>query len=333
MDMNFISIIIPAYNEEENVQLVYEKIKKEFLSLSYDFEVLFINDASTDGTLQQIKQLSTKTPNVKYISFSRNFGKEAAIFAGLQHVSGRAVIIMDADLQHPPCLIPDLMKGYEEGYDQVIARRNRKGDRVFRRLCSATYYKVVNKVVDVELKDGVGDFRLLSERAVQAALALNEGQRFSKGLFSWIGMEQKIIDYDNVIRENGETKWSFSKLLNYGLDGILSFNNRPLRACFHTGAFILMLSVVYSIITFIKIMENGVDVPGYFTIITAILLLGGIQLLSLGVIGEYIGRIYYETKKRPTYLIQETNIMNGVPHEKNRPRIYQIHRNRGNQYL
>jgi glycosyltransferase involved in cell wall biosynthesis len=331
--MDVISIIIPAHNEEENIELLYESIKKEFLSLPYDFEVLFINDASTDGTLQRVKQLSTKTPCVKYISFSRNFGKEAALFAGLQYVSGNAVIMMDADLQHPPCLIPDLIKGYEEGYDQVIARRNRKGERIFRRFCSSTYYKLINKVIDVELQDGVGDFRLLSERAVQAAISLNEGQRFSKGLFSWIGMEQKIIDYDNVIRENGETKWSFSKLLNYGLDGLLSFNNRPLRACFYTGAFILMLSVVYSVITFIQIVKNGVDVPGYFTIVTAVLLLGGIQLLSLGVIGEYIGRIYYETKKRPPYLIQETNITNGVPYEKNRPRIYQVHRNRGNQYL
>ncbi len=328
--MDVISVIIPAYNEEENIQMIYEKIIHEFLRLPYDVEMLFINDASTDHTLDQIKQLSAKTSKVKYISFSRNFGKEAALLAGLQHISGRAVIIMDSDLQHPPYLIPELIKGYEEGYDQVIARRNRKGERLFRKLCCSAYYKLINKVVDVKLEDGVGDFRLLSDRAVQAALSLNEGQRFSKGLFSWIGMEQKIIDYENVLRENGETKWSFSKLLNYGLDGILSFNHKPLRICFYTGTFILLLSVIYSALSFIHILKEGIDVPGYFTIITAVLLLGGIQLLSLGVIGEYIGRIYCETKKRPPYLIQETNIMNGVTYEKNRPRIYPIRDHRGN---
>ncbi|OLN22229.1 glycosyltransferase [Domibacillus antri] len=331
--MEVISIIIPAYNEEENIPLIYESIVKEFSRLPYDVEVLFINDASTDGTLERIKKLSKRTSNVKYVSFSRNFGKEASLFAGLQYITGKAAILMDADLQHPPSLIPELIKGHEEGYDQVIARRNRKGEPSFRRLCAAAYYKMVNKVVDVDIEDGVGDFRLLSERAVQAALSLNENQRFSKGLFSWIGMQQKIIDYDHVLRENGDTKWSFSKLLNYGLDGLWSFNHKPLRACFYTGAFILLMAVIYSAMTFFYIVKNGIDVPGYFTIISAVLLLGGIQLLSLGIIGEYIGRIYYETKKRPPFLIQETNIGNGVPYEKKRTRIYQIRHHRGNEYL
>ncbi|RJS59067.1 glycosyltransferase family 2 protein [Bacillus sp. PK3_68] len=331
--MNTISIIIPAYNEEDNISLVYESIKKEFTKLAYDFEICFINDASTDNTLKEIKQLAAKTPKVKFISFSRNFGKEAALLAGLQHANGRAVIIMDADLQHPPFLIPKLLKGYEEGFDQVIARRNRNGEPALKKFFSSTYYKLINHIVDVQLEDGVGDFRLLSEKAVQAVLSLNEGQRFSKGLFSWIGMNQKVIDYNNVLRKNGETKWSFSKLLNYGLDGFISFNNRPLRLCFYSGAVVLCLALIYSAITFVQILNNGIDVPGYFTIITAVLILGGIQLVSLGVIGEYIGRIYYETKKRPPYLIQETNFMNGAQYEKNKPRIYQIRHNRGNQYL
>ncbi|KAB7709148.1 glycosyltransferase [Bacillus aerolatus] len=331
--MGTISIIIPAYNEEDNIQLIYESIKKEFTKLAYDFEICFINDASTDHTLEKIKQLAAKTPKVKFVSFSRNFGKEAALLAGLQHAHGRAVIIMDADLQHPPFLIPELLRGYEEGFDQVIARRNRNGERTMKKLLSSSYYRIVNKIVDVKLEDGVGDFRLLSEKAVRAVLSLNEGQRFSKGLFSWIGMSQKIIDYDNVLRENGETKWSFSKLLNYGFDGLISFNNRPLRICFYTGAMILCLSIIYSAVTFMQILNSGIDVPGYFTIVTAVLILGGIQLVSLGIIGEYIGRIYYETKKRPPYLIQETNFMNGAQYEKNQPRIYQIRHNRGNQYL
>ncbi|NBJ70718.1 MULTISPECIES: glycosyltransferase family 2 protein [Clostridia] len=330
--MELISIIIPTYNEEDNIQLIYENVKREFDRLAYHFEIIFIDDASMDKTLQQIKQLVSKSTNVRYISFSRNFGKESAMLAGLQHVQGDAVIIMDADLQHPPSLIPDLVKGWEDGYDQVIARRNRSGEQPIRKFLSSSYYRIINKVVDVKLEDGVGDFRLLSRRAVHAVLSLDEGARFSKGLFSWIGMAQKIVDYENVPRKNGKTKWSLLKLLNYGLDGVVSFNNRPLRICFYTGALILLLSIIYSIIIFVQILLNGIKVPGYFTIITAVLILGGIQLLSLGVIGEYIGRIYYETKKRPQYLIQETNIRNGENYERNRSRISKIYHHRRNQY-
>lgn len=330
--MELISIIIPTYNEEENIQLIYESVKREFDRLAYHFEMIFIDDASTDNTLHQIKQLVSKSTNVRYISFSRNFGKESAMLAGLRHVQGEAVIIMDADLQHPPSLIPDLVKGWEDGYDQVIARRNRNGEKPIRKFLSSAYYRIINKVVDVKLEDGVGDFRLLSRRAVYAVLSLDEGARFSKGLFSWIGMAQKIVDYENVPRKNGKTKWSLLKLLSYGLDGVVSFNNRPLRVCFYTGALILLLSIIYSIIIFVQILLNGIKVPGYFTIITAVLILGGIQLLSLGVIGEYIGRIYYETKKRPQYLIQETNIRNGEGYERNRSRISQIYHHRRSQY-
>ncbi|MFK2826901.1 glycosyltransferase family 2 protein [Bacillus sp. B190/17] len=331
--MHTISIIIPAYNEEDNISLIYESIQKEFTHLSYHFEICFINDASTDRTLEEMKRLAAATQKVKFISFSRNFGKEAAMLAGLQHARGQAVIIMDADLQHPPSLIPQLLKGYEEGFDQVIARRNRHGEPFIKRVLCSAYYKVINHIVDVKLEDGMGDFRLLSKKAVQAVLSLNEGQRFSKGLFSWIGMNHKVIHYNNVVRKNGETKWSFSKLLNYGFDGFISFNNRPLRLCFYAGAMILCLALIYSIITFVQILNSGIDVPGYFTIITAVLILGGIQLVSLGIIGEYVGRIYYETKKRPPYLIQETNFMNGAQYEKNKPRVYQIRHNRRNQYF
>ncbi|RFA32781.1 glycosyltransferase [Virgibacillus dokdonensis] len=330
--MKIISLIIPTFNEEENIQLLYESIKQEFKRMAYDFEIIFIDDASTDHTLQEIKQLVSSSTNVRYISFSRNFGKESAMLAGLRHVQGEAAVIMDADLQHPPSLIPDLVKGWESGFDQVIARRNRNGEKPMRRFLSSNYYRIINKVVDVRLEDGVGDFRLLSRRAVRAVLSLDEGARFSKGLFSWIGMSQKIVDYENVPRKNGETKWSILKLLNYGLDGIVSFNNRPLRICFYTGALILLLSIIYSVIIFVQILLNGIKVPGYFTIITAVLILGGIQLLSLGVIGEYIGRIYYETKKRPQYLIQETNIRNGESYERDKSRVSKVYHHRRNQY-
>ncbi|RSL28763.1 glycosyltransferase, partial [Salibacterium salarium] len=267
--------------------------------------------------------------NVKYISFTRNFGKEVALLAGFQHAKGEAVIVMDADLQHPCSLIKPFIEGYEEGYHQVIGRRNRKGDGWMRSCLSSLYYCLINKFVDVDLRDGVGDFRLLSRKAVDGLLTLNEGSRFSKGLYSWIGLSQKIIDYDNVERKNGTSKWKFSKLLNYGIDGAISFNNRPLRICFYTGSFILLLSIVYIIVHLLMIMNNGIVEHGYFTTISAILLLGGIQLLSLGVIGEYIGRIYYETKKRPHYLIHETNINSGENNEENQAGIHKIYRSGG----
>ncbi|MFD2922283.1 glycosyltransferase family 2 protein [Halobacillus naozhouensis] len=326
MNPGLISIIIPSYNESGNVELIYKAIDKEFEDIAYDYEICFINDGSTDDTLQRIKKLVLTNAKVKYISFTRNFGKEVALLAGFQHVKGDAVILMDADLQHPCSLIKPFIEGYEEGYHQVIAQRNRKGDNLFRSCLSSLYYCLVNKIVEVDVKDGVGDFRLLSRQAVDALLLLNEGNRFSKGLFSWIGLSQKIIDYDNVTRQKGKTKWSFSKLLNYGMDGVLSFNNRPLRICFYIGAFLLLLSLLCIVTTAIILIRDGVDVQGFLPMISVFLFFGGVQLFSLGVIGEYIGRIYYETKKRPHYLIEETNLSNGEHDEGNQPGIYQIYR-------
>ncbi|WP_112180974.1 glycosyltransferase family 2 protein [Paraliobacillus zengyii] len=325
MKNRLISIIIPSYNESNNIEIIYDAITNECLDIDYNFEILFINDGSTDNTLNLIKKLESTNANVKYISFTRNFGKEVALLAGFQHVSGEAVIVMDADLQHPCNLIKPFIHGYEEGYHQVIAQRNRKGENRLRACFSSIYYGLVNKIVDVEIKNGVGDFRLLSRKAVEALLLLNEGNRFSKGLFSWIGLSQKTIYYDNISRKNGKSKWSISMLFNYGIDGIISFNNRPLRICFYSGAFILFLSLLYIFINLFFIITNGITEPGYFTIMSAVLFLGGIQLLCLGVIGEYIGRIYYETKHRPHYLIQETNISTGENYEHTQPRIYKIH--------
>ncbi|MGG3644043.1 glycosyltransferase family 2 protein [Bacillus gobiensis] len=318
MKNGIISIVIPSYNEAENVRLIYDALIEEFDAFQYNCEILYVNDGSSDNTLYEMKELSRIDRRVKYISFSRNFGKEPAILAGLQHASGEAVIVMDADLQHPTYLLKDFIYGYEEGFDQVVAKRNRKGDSPFRSYLSSMYYRFINKAVEVDLRDGVGDFRLLSRKAVDALLKLNEGNRFSKGLFCWIGFEQKTIYYENVERKNGTTKWSIRNLLNYGIDGVVSFNNRPLRVCFYAGIFILLLSIFYIMFAFVKILQDGISVPGYFTIISAVLFLGGIQLLSLGVIGEYIGRIYYETKKRPHYLINETNTVYEEKNEKNK---------------
>lgn len=306
--MRTLSLVVPSYNEEDNILSFYEQVSNEVSKVEYNYEIIFIDDGSKDGTYNTLKKLSNEKENVKFISFTRNFGKEAAILAGLTHSSGDAVILMDADLQHPPSLLDKLIKGYEEGYDQVIAKRNRKGDPLLKTILAGGYYKLMNKFIDVSLESGIGDFRLLSRKAVNSILTLTEYNRFSKGIFSWIGYNQKIIEYENVARLEGESKWSISNLLNYGIDGVISFNNKPLRICLYTGLFILLFSILYIFITLSQILVKGIDVPGYFTTIASVLFLGGIQLVSLGIIGEYIGRIYYETKHRPHYIINDTNI-------------------------
>ncbi|MYL33624.1 glycosyltransferase [Pontibacillus yanchengensis] len=308
MDGSLISLILPSYNEEENIELIYDSIHKDMSHLDYDYELIFIDDGSADKTLTSIQQLAATYPRVKYISFTRNFGKEAALLAGLQKANGDAIIILDADLQHPSHLIPEMIQGFEEGYDQVIARRNRNGESRIRKGLTTMFYKIINMLVDVTLQNGVGDFRLLSRNVVNDVLKLSEANRFSKGLFSWVGYEEKIINYENVCRQAGDSKWSFSNLLNYAIDGVVSFNTKPLRLCLYTGLLILLLSLGYITVMFIEVIRTGIDVPGYFSTISAILFLGGVQLVSLGVIGEYIGRIYNEVKQRPHYLIKETNI-------------------------
>ncbi|KHE72132.1 glycosyltransferase family 2 protein [Halobacillus sp. BBL2006] len=308
MRRSLISLILPSFNEEENIPLIYENLHNIMSLVNYDYELIFIDDGSEDQTLDSIQDLARKHPHVKYVSFTRNFGKEAALLAGLQKSQGDAVIIMDADLQHPCFLIPEMIDGYEEGYDQVIAKRNRNGESPLRKTLSTLFYKGINHLVDVTLKNGIGDFRLLSRPVVNDILKLSEGNRFSKGLFAWVGYDEKVINYENVARQTGSSKWSLSKLLNYAIDGLVSFNTKPLRICLYTGLFILFISLGYIAFIFLQIVRNGVDVPGYFSTISAILFLGGVQLLSLGVIGEYIGRMYNEVKRRPHYLVKESNI-------------------------
>ncbi|WP_033544083.1 glycosyltransferase family 2 protein [Planococcus sp. CAU13] len=307
-----ISIVVPCYNEGNNIRNFQLEMQK-VLGQSVAYELIFINDGSRDNTDNILRELAEQEENVYYISFSRNFGKEAAMLAGLEFARGDAVIIMDGDLQHPPSMIPQMIGKFEEGYDQVIARRNRKGDSLVRSGLSSLYYRLINWFVEVELEDGVGDFRLLSRRAVNALLSMKEYNRFSKGLFAWIGFKEYIIDYENLTREDGKSTWTFPKLLNYAFDGLLSFNNKPLRASIYIGTTLTAASILYVIVTLIQIIFRGVDVPGYFTLISAILLVGGVQLTFLGLIGEYIGRIYYETKQRPHYLVYETNMETADP--------------------
>ena len=307
-----LSIIVPCYNEGESIKYTYQEIKKVLNNINIQHEIVFINDGSKDNTLQILKNIGQNDKAVKYISFSRNFGKEAGMLAGLEYITGDCVVIMDADLQHPPELIPEMIKYYEEGYDQVIAKRNRKGDNKYRTWATKLYYKLVNKLIDVELVDGVGDFRLLSRKAVDSILAMKEYNRFSKGIFSWIGFKQKTIQYENQSRVAGETKWSFKSLLSYGIDGIISFNDKPLRVCFVIGCSLIIMSLIYIVFLLVQILISGIDVPGYFTTIASIMIIGGVQLVFIGVLGEYIGKIYYEVKKRPHFIVDESNINNAA---------------------
>ncbi|MCH4355600.1 MULTISPECIES: glycosyltransferase family 2 protein [Staphylococcus] len=309
-----IRVIVPCFNEGEVVTKTYDKLTeilmKDSLDKGYDYDLLFVDDGSKDNTIDHVQHLASLDLHVKYISFSRNFGKESAMIAGFQHsVKCDAVVMVDGDLQHPPEFIPQMIEGFQEGYDQVIAKRDRTGENIARKSMTKLYYKLINSFVeDIEFIDGVGDFRLLSQRAVKAMASLKEYNRFSKGLFEWIGYNTKIFTYQNVEREAGHSKWTFTKLLNYGIDGLISFNNKPLRAMIYLGMTIFSLSIVYILYLLIGIMVNGINNPGYFTTIAAVLLIGGIQLISIGVVGEYIGRIYYEVKQRPKYIVQASNL-------------------------
>lgn len=307
-------VIVPCYNEMEVLHQTIDKLqsilKENAIHHSYTYDILFVDDGSQDDTLLVLQEASQKHEEIKYISFSRNFGKESAMIAGFEHsVDCDAVVMIDADLQHPPEMILKMIDAYHEGYDQVIAKRTRDGENTSRKWVTRTYYKMINYFVeDIELEDGVGDFRLLSQRAVRSLVSMGEYNRFSKGLFAWIGYNTKTLHYKNVERELGESKWSFGSLFNYAIDGLISFNNKPLRTMIYLGMAIFGVSMIYIIYLLIDTIVHGVSVPGYFTTMAAILFIGGIQLMSIGVVGEYIGRIYYEVKQRPKYIIQETNI-------------------------
>ncbi|MFF9626010.1 glycosyltransferase family 2 protein [Streptomyces griseosporeus] len=306
-----ISIVAPCYNEEDVVGRFHDRVREvaeELLPLGHDMEFVYVDDGSRDRTLAVLKQLAEDDTRVRYVSFSRNFGKEAALLAGLRHAGGDAVVVMDADLQHPPELIPRMVELREQGHDQVLARRTRTGDGMARTLTARLYYRIVNRLVDVELVDGVGDFRLLSRRVVDAVLGLTEYNRFSKGLFAWVGFPTTTFEYENAAREHGRSSWSLRSLLNYGLDGLLSFNNRPLRAALYLGLGLLLCAGVYTAWIVTAALLHGVDTPGYVTIITAVTALAGVQMIMLGVIGEYTGRIYYEVKRRPHFLVKATNV-------------------------
>ncbi|MFH8633791.1 glycosyltransferase family 2 protein [Streptomyces lydicus] len=306
-----LSVVVPCYNEEAVVTRFDAALRAVLERLGVAYEVCYVDDGSADGTLARLRGLAQRhRATTRYLSFSRNFGKEPAMLAGLRAATGDAVILMDADLQHPPELIERMLDLYQLGHDQVVAKRSRDGDRRLRTALSRLYYRAVNTWVDVELTDGVGDFRLLSRKAVDALLSLPEYNRFSKGLFSWIGFDTVTFDYRNAARGAGETKWRFGSLVNYGIDGMLSFNCRPLRLAIYAGLGLAALATVYTLWIIGAAVVGGVTAPGYVTLVAIIVGLGGLQMVMLGLIGEYIGRIYYETKRRPHFLLKETD---GLP--------------------
>lgn len=308
--MKTVDIIVPCYNEEEGLEVFVETTNKYINAIqNYRFRYILVDDGSKDKTFSIMKKLAGTYRNVKYISFSRNFGKEAAMYAGLKNSSGDYVIVMDADLQHPPAMIADMIKGIEEGYDCCAARRtSRKGESKIRSFFSRNFYRFSNKITDVKMPYGAVDFRIMSRQMVDAVLSLAEVQRFSKGIFSWVGFDTKWIPYENVERAIGTTKWSFWGLFKYAIDGITAFSVAPLRFISLLGLVISGLAFIYAMVVLFQTLIFGIDVPGYATTLIITLFLGGIIEFSVGILGEYIGRIYMESKKRPIYLTKSTNI-------------------------
>ncbi|CAM5581876.1 Undecaprenyl-phosphate 4-deoxy-4-formamido-L-arabinose transferase [Streptomyces tendae] len=302
-----LSVVVPCFNEAAVIERFHSAVENVLGPSNLDYEICYVDDGSTDRTPDLIRQLGFADPRVRYVVLSRNFGKESAMLAGLRMSRGQAVVLMDADLQHPPELIPRMLELHARGYDQVVPRRDRAGDGVVRTLLSRGYYALVRHLMDVKVLDGAGDFRLLSRHAVDTVLSLPETNRFSKGIFSWIGFSTATFTYRNAQRLAGSSKWGSRRLLNYGIDGLLSFNNRPLRLAIYTGFWCLLVAVVYATWVVIDVAVHGTAVPGYATLLMVVVALGGVQLITLGVIGEYVGRIYHEVKRRPPFVVQETD--------------------------
>jgi polyisoprenyl-phosphate glycosyltransferase len=307
--MKNISILIPAYNEEEVLYSLYYRLIKVIDSLpDYFFEILFVNDGSHDNTLNIIKDLREEDLRISYVNLSRNFGKETAMIAGLDYAQGDAVIILDADLQDPPELIPEMIAYWEQGFDDVYAkRRNRAGETWIKKATAKTFYKLLKKTTRIPIQENTGDFRLLDRRCVEALKQMRETQRYTKGMFSWIGYNKKELLFDRDPRAAGETKWNYIRLVDLAIEGITSFTTVPLRFSALFGFTVSIFSFIYMLWIIFKTLLFGEEVMGYPSIMTVILFLGGIQLLSIGIIGEYLGRIFNETKKRPLYFVEEYN--------------------------
>lgn len=308
--MKKVSIIIPCFNEEHNIKPLHSALCQLFESEpKYEWEVLMINDGSQDNTLTEIKHLRTEDKRICYIDLSRNFGKENAMLAGFDHVSGDCVAIIDADLQHPPMVISKMLRLWEEGFEDIYARRQTRGKESFlRHHFTKLYYKILQKMADTEVLTNVGDFRLLDRKCIDALKQLRETQRYTKGLYCWIGFKKTFVLFEQQDRKEGTSSFNGFKLVNLAIEGITSYSTAPLRMATIIGTIISLLALIYMTYILIKTLIIGDPVQGYPTLIIVILFLGGLQLLSIGIIGEYLSRIFHETKNRPVYLIREIKI-------------------------
>ena len=308
--MKTLEMIVPCFNESDVLELFYKEVTPIMQSLDgYDYSFIFVNDGSRDNTLKIIKALAEKDKRVKYISFSRTFGKEAAMLSGLRYSRADFVGILDADLQHSPELIPEMLKALEEGYDVAAAKRSdRKGESGLKSFLSDSFYKVANKMTEVEIDNGAQDFRIMKRKVVDAMLSMTEHNRFTKGIFSWVGFKTKWFPHENRERAAGNTKWNIKKLLKYAIDGILSYCDSPLRLPIYLGGLSAFAGLIYFIVFLILHYGCAWALSGLHVVLAALLVIGGIIMLCLGIIGEYLARIYEEVKGRPVFIVDETNI-------------------------
>lgn len=306
-----VDLVVPCFNESDVLDLFYSEVSKVLNRCgAYSFHFIFVNDGSKDHTLEILRRLAAEDERVRYVSFSRNFGKESAMLAGMKYSAADYVGILDADLQHAPELIPEMLKALEEGYDIAAARRvDRSGEGRVKSAFSRAFYKVINKMSDVDIAEGAQDFRIMKRPVVEAILSMPEYNRFSKGIFSWVGFQTKWFEHENRERAAGSSKWSFAKLFRYALDGIIGFSTVPLKVSLYIGVASSGIGLAYALYILIRTLIRGSDVPGYPSIICAVFFFGGLILCSLGVIGEYLARIYLEVKRRPVFLVAETNII------------------------
>ncbi len=308
--MKLLSVIVPCYNEEENIRDFYNELLKTeafFKSKDVEFEIIYVNDGSKDGTVREVKKLHEEDERVHLINFSRNFGKEAGIYAGLQKSKGDFVVMLDCDLQDPPALLPE-MYGYivNDGYDSVATRRvTRKGEPPIRSFFARRFYSLINKMSRTEIVDGARDYRLMTRQFVDAILSMEEYNRFSKGIFGWVGFETKWLEYENIERKKGETKWSFWKLFVYALDGIIAFSTVPLAVASILGVVFCILAVILIIVTIVRKMVFGDPTSGWPSLVCIISLISGVQLFCLGIVGQYLSKTYLEVKHRPIYIVKE----------------------------
>lgn len=307
-----LSIVVPVYNEEESIEIFIKEVEEKTKSLPLEKIFYFVNDGSTDKTLKIIKKLAEKRDDIQYISFSRNFGKEAALLAGLEVAVGDFVTIMDVDLQDPPEILPEMFEKLQEGYDVVGTRRtSRTGEPPIRSFFAKLFCKIINKISKTQIVDGARDYRLMTRQVVESVLELQENNRFSKGLFSWVGYKVTYLDFENRERDRGRTSWSFWSLLRYSIDGFVNFSEIPLSIATFIGVFCFFISIILSIFFAVKTLIWGDSVQGFPTLVILILMLGGLQLLASGIIGKYLAKTFLEVKNRPNYIIKESNIKSG----------------------